>query len=83
VTNSVGVPVAGAAVQFAVTAGGGSLDEIQSVTDSQGMATTKLTLGKNTGTNTVTATATGLTGSPLTFTAVATTKTNVGQLISE
>jgi len=65
VTNASGIPVAGVTVNFAVTAGCGTLSGTQSTTDSQGVAFTSLTLGPNPGTNTVTATAAGLTGSPL------------------
>ena len=74
VTNSSGVPVAGVDVTFTVTAGGGTVPggSPQLVTtDSQGVASITLTLGATGGTNTVTATATGLSGSPLTFNAAA------------
>jgi len=64
-------PVAGVAVTFAVTAGGGSILPLAAVlTNASGIATlTSWTLGTVAGANTVTATATGLTGSPVTFTA--------------
>ena len=81
VTNADGIPVAGVAVDFAVTAGGGTLSGTQSTTDSQGVAFTSLTLGPIPGIDTVTATASGLTGSPLTFTAGL--RRRRGQLISE
>ena len=68
VTNASAIPVAGVMVNFAVTAGGGTLSNTQLTTDSQGVAFTTLTLGPTVGTNTVTATADGLTGSPLIFT---------------
>ena len=68
VTNASGIPVAGVTVNFAVTAGGGTLWGTQSTTDSQGVAYTTLTLGPTPGTNTVTATASGLTA--VTFTAL-------------
>src|SRR5262249_15606648 len=67
ITNAGGVPVAGVTVDFAVT-GGGTLLESQSISDSQGVVFTKLTLGTAAGANIVTMTAAGLTGSPLTFT---------------
>jgi photosystem II stability/assembly factor-like uncharacterized protein len=70
VTNASGVPVAGVTVNFGSTAGGGTLWGTQSTTDSQGVAYTTLTLGPTPGTNTVTATASGLTA--VTFTASAT-----------
>ena len=81
VTNADGIPVAGVAVDFAVTAGGGTLSGTQSTTDSQGVAFTSLTLGPIPGIDTVTATASGLTGSPLTFTAGL--RRRRGQLIRE
>ncbi|MCO5170525.1 MAG: Ig-like domain-containing protein [Planctomycetes bacterium] len=62
-------PVAGFMVQFQVTAGGGSLSAATVATDAQGRAATTLTLGATAGTNTVVANATGLAGSPVTFTA--------------
>jgi hypothetical protein len=54
-------PVAGVAVTFQVTAGGGSLNGAAAVTDNAGLAAvTGWTLGLTAGTNTVTATASGL-----------------------
>jgi hypothetical protein len=72
VTDFSGNPVSGVTVTFAVTAGGGSLSGIQSVTDAQGQASATWTLGQNIGPNTVTATAAGLLGSPVTIAATAT-----------
>ncbi len=69
VTDAGGAPVAGVAVTFAVTGGGGSLSASNVLTDVLGNAATTLTLGAAAGTNTVTATLGGATGSPLTFTA--------------
>jgi len=71
VTDAGGNPVAGVSVTFAVTAGGGSVLPVTAVaTNASGIAAlTSWTLGGVAGTNTVTATATGLTGSPVTFTA--------------
>jgi len=51
-----GAAVAGAAVNFAVTVGGGTLGKLVDTTDSQGFARTTLRVGTATGTNTVTAT---------------------------
>jgi len=68
VTSASGLPVAGASVTFAVTAGGGALTGIQSVTDAQGVTAAYLTLGPTAEPNTVNATAAGLSGSPLIFT---------------
>ena len=59
VINSASIPVAGITVSFAA-GGGGSLSATSVVSDSQGVASTNLTLGVNPGPNTVTATAAGL-----------------------
>jgi adhesin/invasin len=64
-------PVAGVTVAFAITAGGGSLSAASAMTDASGQASTLLTLGAQAGANTVVASATGLSGSPLSFTATA------------
>jgi hypothetical protein len=73
VRDALNNPVAGVAVTFTVTAGGGSIVPVAAtpvVTNASGIATlTSWTLGTVAGTNTVTATATGLAGSPVTFTA--------------
>ncbi|MEE8519911.1 MAG: Ig-like domain-containing protein, partial [Gemmatimonadota bacterium] len=71
VTDANANPVSGVSVTFAVTGGGGSLSNAQPQrTNASGQASTTLTLGTAAGVNTVTATATGLTGSPVTFTAI-------------
>src|SRR5205814_8352325 len=76
VTDASGNPGAGGDVTFAVTAGNGSLSPTSPttvVTNASGPATvTPWTLGNTVGTNTVTATASGLTGSSVTFTATGT-----------
>jgi hypothetical protein len=66
-------PVAGVAVTFTVTSGGGVVSPTTSVaTSASGIAAaTSWTLGPAAGTNTLTATATGLAGSPVTFSAAA------------
>ncbi|HTS87071.1 MAG TPA: leishmanolysin-related zinc metalloendopeptidase [Gemmatimonadales bacterium] len=70
VTDKTGLPVSGVTVTFAVTAGNGSLSGATPVTNSTGVATVgSWTLGASAGTNTLTATVTGLTGSPVVFTA--------------
>ncbi len=70
VVDGAGNPVGGVTVNFAITAGGGSLNGASAVTDPAGVATvTSWTLGGTVGTNTVTATVTGLSGSPVTFNA--------------
>ncbi len=71
VTDINGNPVAGVSIAFAVTGGGGSILPVTPIaTNALGIATlTSWTLGAAVGANTVTATAAGLTGSPLTFSA--------------
>ena len=66
-------PVSGVNVSFSVASGGGSVTSASATTDAAGIATPgSWTLGTTVGTNTLTATSTGLTGSPLTFTATGT-----------
>ncbi|MCC6243933.1 MAG: hypothetical protein IT353_13905 [Gemmatimonadaceae bacterium] len=80
VTDVSGNPVSGITVTFAVTGGGGSIAPTTVVTNAVGTATlTSWTLGAAAGENTVTATAAGLTGSPITFTATGTAEFNVLQ----
>ena len=69
VTDAQGNAVSGVAVTWAVTAGGGTLSATSTQTDSQGQASVTLTLGPTVGTNTVTASSTGLSGSPVVFNA--------------
>ena len=74
VKDSGGTPVAGVAVTFAVTSGGGSATGLSMLSESNGTAfVTGWTLGSTPGVNTLTATSPGLTGSPVLFTATATT----------
>jgi hypothetical protein len=82
VKDKFGDPVGGVPVTFAVTAGSGTIAPTTAVTTgTDGKATlTSWTLGLGAGANTVTATASGLSGSPVTFNAtvsggVATTTT--------
>gem|GEM_PF-1271408 len=65
-TDALGNPVPGVVVTFAVT-GGGSLSGSRVTTSEQGTARVRLTLGRQAGTATVTATAEG--APPVTFTA--------------
>ena len=67
-------PVAGVAVTFGVTGGGGAVAPTTPVaTNASGIATlTSWTLGTVAGANTMSATATGLAGSPVSFTATGT-----------
>ena len=67
-----GTPVAGVAVAFAVVSGGGTVSVTNAVTDAGGFATTVWTLGATAGTQSISATSTGLAGSPLTINATAT-----------
>jgi len=72
VRDAFGNPVPGVEVTFAVTSGGGSLSATSGITDGNGRARAGAwTVGSQPGTNTVSATAAGLSGSPLTFTATA------------
>ena len=77
VSDSAGNPVSGASVTFAINtaptgAAGQSLSVTSGTTNSAGQFSTVLTLGNKTGSYSVTATSTGLVGSPVTFTATAT-----------
>lgn len=65
------VPVAGVEVQFAVATGGGSLSVAVDTSDAAGEVSTAWTLGPLAGQQTITATATGLTNSPITLAATA------------
>lgn len=70
VADGAGNPVAGVAVTFAVTAGGGALQGATPVSDLAGVAkVTSWTVGATAGTNSVTATITGV--APVTFLATA------------
>jgi len=72
VRDAMGNGVPGVAVNFAVGSGGGTVAGAAVTTNASGVATVdRWTLGAMLGVNTLTATATGLTGSPLTFTATA------------
>jgi adhesin/invasin len=70
VTDQYGNPVRGVTVTFAVTGGGGSITGGTAVTGWDGVAQVgSWTLGPSAGVNTLAATSTGLTGSPVIFTA--------------
>src|SRR5439155_619931 len=70
VKDQFGNPVAGAAVTFAIASGQGSITGAAQTTNASGIATVgSWTLGRPAGVNTLTATSTGLNGSPVTFTA--------------
>ena len=69
VSNQNAAPIAGIAVTFAVTGGGGQATGLSATTNAQGIATAGAwTMGTAVGANTMTATAAGVNGSPLTFT---------------
>src|SRR5207249_12005616 len=74
VKDASGNPVSGVSVTFAVATGAGTADPTTPViTGTDGVAAVRSwTLGPTAGANTLTATAPGLTGSPVTFTATAT-----------
>ncbi|HVP75814.1 MAG TPA: Ig-like domain-containing protein, partial [Gaiellaceae bacterium] len=68
VTDQYGNPVSAVSVTFAVASGGGSITGAVQATDSNGLASVgSWKLGTAAGSNTLTATSTGLTGSPITF----------------
>ncbi len=67
-----GSGVAGISVSFAATVGGGEFSQSSKITDADGLASVELTLGPALGSNVVTASVSGLEGSPVTFTADAT-----------
>ena len=71
VTDSLGNPVSATAVTWAVATGGGSLSGQTTATDPYGRVRAIWTLGITPGAQSVTATSTGLAGSPVTFTASA------------
>ena len=69
VTDIYGNAVAGKSVTFAVTSGGGSVGTPSATTDASGLASTTWTLGPS-GAQTISGTSSGLTGSPITISAV-------------
>jgi adhesin/invasin len=71
ITDQAGAAVAGVVVNWAAASGGGSVSAATSTTAADGIATMSRTLGPNAGTQTTTATHSGLTGSPVVFTAIA------------
>lgn len=73
VADQDGNGVAGISVTFTVTGGGGSVSGSPATSNASGIATVgSWTLGSAEGPNTLSATASGLSGSPLTFTATST-----------
>jgi adhesin/invasin len=73
VTDTYGNPVQGVTVAFTVASGGGSLTGAAPTTNASGVATVgSWTLGDTPGDNSLTASVSGLSGSPVTFTATGT-----------
>lgn len=72
VRDGANAPVPGVTVNWAVGTGGGAVSASTSVSDASGIASIVRTLGPNAGAQTTTATRSGLSGSPVTFTATAT-----------
>ena len=66
-----GAPAAGVTVNWSTTAAGGTLTPTSVPTDANGVASTSWTLGTISGAQTATATVSGATGSPATFSATA------------
>src|SRR5262249_28917375 len=65
-------PVQNVIVDWAVSGGGGPVSSVKDTTDAAGFAEVTHTLGTSAGAQMVTATVTGLVGSPVTFTSTAT-----------
>jgi hypothetical protein len=85
VRSSTGAPVVGASVTFAVTSGGGSVSGGTTKTNASGVATVGAwVLGATGGPNTMTASVSGggVTGGPITFSAVGCTRPGNGYAIS-
>jgi hypothetical protein len=78
-TDAQGNPVAGIVVAWSVS-GGGSVDPAISTTGADGTTSTQRTLGPTAGPQSTTANAGSITGSPVTFSATATTG-SAGQLL--
>lgn len=77
VTDAFGNPISGVTVEWSVT-GGGSVSVTTTQTGPNGQASVTRTLGPTAGPQTAVATATGLAGSPVTFTHTATAGTATG-----
>src|SRR5438094_3841692 len=71
VTDAHGDPVAAYTVGWHVVSGGGSVSAASCMTDASGIASIQRTLGPGAGAQTTSATGTGLSGSPVTFSATA------------
>jgi hypothetical protein len=64
-------PALGATITWTAATGGGSVNPTSSATGTDGIASTVRTLGPDAGTQTTTASASNVTGSPVSFTSVA------------
>jgi hypothetical protein len=73
-------PIAGTTVNFAVVTGGGSVSPASGVSNAAGQVQTTWTLGATVGAQSISATSTGLAGSPLTINATG-TSTAATQLV--
>jgi hypothetical protein len=71
VRDNTGAPAANVQVEWTVTTGGGTLSASSLLSDGQGNASVKWTLGNTPGTQSVTATFTGIIGLPANFSATA------------
>ncbi len=72
VSDAFGNPVANTTVGWAVSSGGGSVSSASSQTNASGIATVQRALGPEPGAQTAAASAAGLAGSPVSFSATAT-----------
>jgi hypothetical protein len=72
VTDNKGNPSPGVAVSWSVLVGGGAVSPSSSATDANGTASTQFTLGPSEGQQQAEATVSGLAGSPVIFSAIAT-----------
>lgn len=71
VTDQSGAPMQGVAVAFAVTEGGGSVSPPSAASDASGLARSTWTLGPSEGAQSAQVSSTGLSGSPISFSATA------------
>jgi plastocyanin len=81
VVTSGGAASAGATVAWSTTAPGAVVNPASAVTGADGIASTAWTLGTVSGSQTATATLSGATGSPVTFTATATPTVPEGETV--
>lgn len=82
VTDAAGTAAPGVTVSWSVLTGGGSISPASSTTDANGKAAAAFTLGPTQGEQRAQAEASGLSGSPLGFTATATTTVPAGVTLS-